>query len=66
LSCARKAGAESADRATLIRWTSNENGVPMSDNTLNPRRWGSWAAIAPGGDDCADGFRSTASTLLNE
>jgi hypothetical protein len=35
LSCACKAGAESADRATLICWTSNENGVLMSDNTLN-------------------------------
>jgi len=53
-----------ADRATLIR--DMLNLVPMSDNTLNvpPQLLG--RDTCPGGDHCAHGFRSTASTLLNE
>jgi len=39
--------------------------VPMSDNTLN-KALGIMGCDSPCGDDCAHGFRSTASTLLNE
>src|SRR5712664_3889583 len=57
----RETHAKSADCATPIRWTSNDDGgVPMSGNTLNKAR-GSWAAIvAP-----AATFARAASTPLN-
>ena len=67
LGCAwRETDAESADRATLIRdlLESNDDGVPMSVNTLNKAIMG--CDTGPGGDYCAHGLRSTASTLLNE
>ena len=65
LGCAwRETDAESADRA--ICWTSNDDGVPMSDNTLNKALRIMGCDTGPGGDHCAHGFRSTASTLLNE
>jgi hypothetical protein len=69
LGCAwRETDAESADRATLIRdlldvqcrWRANvrqhteQGAADMGYDT------------GPGGDHCAHGFRSTASTLLNE
>ena len=38
----------------------------MSDNTLNKALRIMGCDTGPGGDHCADGFRSTASTLLNE
>jgi hypothetical protein len=38
----------------------------MSDNTLNKALRIMGYDTAPGGDHCAHGFRSTASTLLNE
>ena len=38
----------------------------MSDNTLNKALRIMGYATGPGGDHCAHGFRSTASTLLNE
>ena len=69
LGCAwRGTDAESADRATLIRdlWTSNDDGVPMSVNTLNKALRIMGCDTGPSGDHCAHGFRSTASTLLNE
>jgi len=56
--------SKSADRATLIRDLLNL--VPMSDNTLNKPLQFLGCDTGPGGDHCAHGFRSTASTLLNE
>ncbi len=38
----------------------------MSDNKLNKALRIMGCDTGPGGDHCADGFRSTASTLLNE
>ena len=38
----------------------------MSDNTLNKALRIMGYDTGPGGDHCAHGFRSTASTLLNE
>jgi hypothetical protein len=40
--------------------------VPMSVNTLNKALRIMGCDTGPGGDHCAHGFRSTASTLLNE
>jgi integrase len=45
---------------------SYDDEVPMSDNTLNKALRIIGYATGPGGDHCAHGFRSTASTLLNE
>jgi integrase len=45
---------------------SYDDDVPMSDNTLNKALRIMGYDTAPGGDHCAHGFRSTASTLLNE
>ncbi len=45
---------------------SYNDDVPMSDNTLNKALRIMGYATGPGGDHCAHGFRSTASTLLNE
>jgi integrase len=45
---------------------SNDDDVPMSDNTLNKALRIMGYDTRPGGDHCAHGFRSTASTLLNE
>ena len=45
---------------------SYDDAVPMSDNTLNKALRIMGYATGPGGDHCAHGFRSTASTLLNE
>jgi hypothetical protein len=54
LSCAwRETDAESADRAPLIRWTSNDDGVPMSVNTLNKALRITGYDTGPGGDHCA-------------
>lgn len=53
--------SKGADRATLIRDLLNL--VPMSDN--KPLQF-LICDTGPGGDHCAPGFRSTASTLLNE
>jgi len=63
----RETDAESADRAALIRdlWTSNDDGVPMSVNTLNKALRIMGCDTGPGGDHCAHGLRSTASPLLN-
>jgi hypothetical protein len=55
--------SKSADCATLIR--DMLNLVPMPDNTLNKLQL-LGCDTCPGGDYCAHGFRSTASTLLNE
>jgi len=45
---------------------SYDDAVPMSDNTLNKALRIMGYATGPGGDHCAHGFRSTASTMLNE
>jgi integrase len=45
---------------------SYDDDVPMSDNTLNKALRIMGYDTGPGGDHCAHGFRSTASTLLNE
>jgi hypothetical protein len=47
-------------------WTSNDDGGPTSDNTLNKALRIMGCDTGPGGDHRAHGFRSTASTLLNE
>lgn len=56
--------SKSADRATLIRDLLNL--VPMSNNTLSKPLQFLGCDTGPGGDHCAHGFRSTASTLRNE
>jgi hypothetical protein len=56
--------SKSADRATLIR--DMLNLVPTSDKTLNKPLQLLGRDTCPGGDHCAHGFRSTASSLLNE
>jgi hypothetical protein len=57
----REIGAESADRATLIRcWTANDDGVPMSDNTLNKALRIMAYDTGPGGNHCVHAFRSIA------
>jgi hypothetical protein len=56
--------SKSADRATLIRDLLNL--VPMSDNTLNKPLQFLGCDTHPGGDHSAHGFRSIASTLLDE
>jgi integrase len=43
-----------------------DDDVPMSDSTLNKALRIMGYDTGPGGDHCAHGFRSTASTLLNE
>ncbi|MBS0530890.1 MAG: integrase arm-type DNA-binding domain-containing protein [Proteobacteria bacterium] len=48
------------------RYLFSYDDVPMSDNTLNKALRIMGYDTAPGGDHCAHGFRSTASTLLNE
>jgi integrase len=45
---------------------SHNDEVPMSDATLNKALRIMGYDTGPGGDHCAHGFRSTASTLLNE
>lgn len=45
---------------------SYDDDVPMSDNTLNKALRIMGYDTGPGGEHCAHGFRSTASTLLNE
>lgn len=45
---------------------SHNDDVPMSDSTLNKALRIMGYDTGPGGDHCAHGFRSTASTLLNE
>src|SRR5712672_3390091 len=45
---------------------SHDDDVPMSDNTINKALRIMGYDTGPGGDHCAHGFRSTASTLLNE
>jgi integrase len=45
---------------------SHNDDVPMSDATLNKALRIMGYDTGPGGDHCAHGFRSTASTLLNE
>jgi integrase len=45
---------------------SHNDDAPMSDNTLNKALRIMGYDTGPGGDHCAHGFRSTASTLLNE
>jgi integrase len=45
---------------------SYDDDVPMSDSTLNKALRIMGYDTGPGGDHCAHGFRSTASTLLNE
>jgi integrase len=45
---------------------SHHDDVPMSDNTINKALRIMGYDTRPGGDHCAHGFRSTASTLLNE
>jgi integrase len=45
---------------------SHDDDVPMSDATLNKALRIMAYDTGPGGDHCAHGFRSTASTLLNE
>ena len=45
---------------------SHVDDVPMSDATLNKALRIMAYDTGPGGDHCAHGFRSTASTLLNE
>jgi hypothetical protein len=47
-------------------WTSNDDGGPTSDNTVNKALRIMGCDTGPGGDHRAHGFRSTASTLLNE
>jgi hypothetical protein len=47
-------------------WTSNDDGGPTSDNTRNKALRIMGCDTGPGGDHRAHGFRSTASTLLNE
>jgi hypothetical protein len=48
------------------RWTSNDDRVPMSDNTLNKALRIMGCDTGTGGGRCAHGFCLTASTLLNE
>jgi integrase len=45
---------------------SHDDDVPMSDNTINKALRIMGYDTGPGGDHCAHGFRSSASTLLNE
>jgi integrase len=45
---------------------SYDDDAPMSDNTLNKALRIMGYDTGPGGERCAHGFRSTASTLLNE
>jgi integrase len=45
---------------------SCDDDVPMSDNTINKALRIMGYDTGPDGDHCAHGFRSTASTLLNE
>ncbi|MBV8743927.1 MAG: site-specific integrase [Xanthobacteraceae bacterium] len=45
---------------------SHDDNVPMSDNTINKALRIMGYDTGPGGDHCAHGFRSSASTLLNE
>src|SRR5258708_11669954 len=55
-----------ARRSSAICWTCNDDGGPTSDNTLNKALRIMGCDTGPGGDHRAHGFRSTASTLLNE
>ncbi len=48
------------------RYLFSYDDVPMSDNTINKALRIMGYDTRPGGDHCAHGFRSTASTLLNE
>jgi hypothetical protein len=61
----RRRKRRSRDADPAICWTSNENGVPMSDNTLN-MALGIMGCDGPGGNHCTHGVCLTASTLLNE
>jgi integrase len=45
---------------------SHDDDVPMFDNTINKALRIMGYDTGPGGDHCAHGFRSSASTLLNE
>ncbi|MGJ4948664.1 tyrosine-type recombinase/integrase [Bradyrhizobium sp. HKCCYLS20291] len=45
---------------------SHDDDVPMSDNTINKALRIMGYDTGPSGDHCAHGFRSSASTLLNE
>ena len=45
---------------------SHDDDVPMSDKTINKALRIMGYDTGPGGDHCAHGFRSSASTLLNE
>ena len=45
---------------------SHDDDVPMSDNTINKALRIMGYDTRPNGEHCAHGFRSTASTLLNE
>ncbi len=45
---------------------SHDDDAPMSDNTINKALRIMGYNTGPGGDHCAHGFRSSASTLLNE
>ena len=52
--------------SSAICWTSNEDGVPISVNTLNKALRIMGYDTSPGGDHCAHGLHSTAPTPLDE
>jgi len=56
--------AATSDRLRPL-FVLHDDDVPMSDNTIN-KACGSWIRHWPWCDHCAHGFRSSASTLLNE
>lgn len=55
-----------ARRRSAIWWTANDDGVSISGNALNQCDADHDLRYWPWRDHCAHGFRSTASTLLNE
>jgi hypothetical protein len=55
-----------AQRRPAICWTSNDDDWSTSLNTLNRALRIMGCHTRAGGDHCARGFRSTASSLLNE
>jgi len=54
-----------ARRWSAIFWTSNDDGAPMSNNTLNKALQIMSSDIGPGGVQRTHGYRLTASSLLN-
>jgi hypothetical protein len=58
--------AQSTNRVSPIRCTSNEDGLPMCDDALEKALRIMGGDTVAGDDHCARSLRSSASTLLNE